>query len=190
MEYQHSRLPPLHTSPNSNSGCYPCANKCHLCKHYLVPGNTAKSHHNNRSFTIRQYVDCSVLNVIYLVNDNLCKLSNVGCTTNSMKDRWSTHKSHIKKGIRSCELASHVIDHPQQHVLDKASCVKYDKSLAKGLSVQILEWVKVEPEDDLTTRLKKCKVREGWWQKQMCTMEATGGLNKRDSQKESTDRSK
>ena len=95
-----------------------------------------------------------------------------------------------EKGIRSCELTSHIIDNPLKHLLDKTSCIKYDKSLSKGVSVQILESVRVEPNDDTDTRLKKCKIREGWWQKQLCTMEVTGGLNRRDSQKESTDQSK
>ena len=163
---------------------------CHLCKHYLVTGNVVKSHHNNRTFTIKQYVDCSTPNIVYLVNDNICKLSNVGCTTDGMNCRWSNHKSHIKKGIRTCELVNHVIDNTQHHVLDKTTAKTYDTTLSKGISIHLLESVKVDPNDDKITRLKKCKVREGWWQKQLCTMEISGGLNRRDSQKETTDKSK
>ena len=188
----HSKLPPLGFNNNlvSKTGCFPCTKGCHLCKHYLVPGNTVKSHHNNRIFYIKQYIDCSTQNVVYLVNDNICKLSNVGCTTSGMNPRWSNHKSHIKKGERTCELANHVINNPHKHILDKVTPKKYDISLSKGMTVQILECVKVDPSDNLITRLKKCKQREGWWQKQLCTMEVSGGLNKRDSQKESSDQSK
>ena len=189
----HSKLPSL--NPGSGNldnvtGCFPCKNKCHLCKHYLVPGNKVKSHQSNRVFTIRQYINCQTPNVIYLVNDDICKLSNVGCTTNAMNTRWSIHKSHVKKQERTCELANHFIDNPDKHVLDRSTPNKYDLSLSTGISIYLLEHVKVSPSDDTDIRLKKCKEREEWWQKQLCTMEVSGGLNRRDSQKESTDQSK
>ena len=187
----HSKLPSLNQDTTSpTTGCFPCKKGCHLCKNYLKAGSIVKSHHNNRTFFIKQYIDCFTPNVVYLVNDDTCKLSNVGCTTDGMNTRWSNHKSHIKNGIRTCELVNHIIDNPQNHVLDKTTSKMYDTSLSNGITIFLLESVKVDPNDDKIERLKKCKVREGWWQKQLCTMEISGGLNKRDSQKESTDQSR
>ena len=76
------------------------------------------------------------------------------------------------------------------HVLDKSSRKNVDASLSDQLSVHIIEKVRTKTGDDPDTKLKKCKEREGFWQNQLRTLEAYGGLNKRDSKKETSDQSK
>ena len=189
----HSKLPSLNPplrNQENNAGCHPCKDKCHLCKYYLVPRETVSSYHNSRVFNIKQYIDCTTPDVIYLVNDDICKQSYVGCTTGGMNPRWSNHKCHIKKGIHTCEFVSHLLNNPEKHILDKTSTKNYDISLSTGLSIYLLEHVKVELDDNVITRLEKCEKREDWWQKQMCTMAINGGLNKRDGQRKLTYASK
>ena len=47
-------------------------------------------------FKIKSVIDCLTRNVIYLINDNICKISSVGYTADNMKTRFANHKSHIK----------------------------------------------------------------------------------------------
>ena len=81
----------------------------------------------NLFFSLRRFVslntniDCNSKDVIYLINDKVCKLSNVGCTTDSLKTRFSNHKSHIKFKKRTCEVSKHFSDCETLHDLDKAS---------------------------------------------------------------------
>ena len=137
------------------------------------------------TFSIRQHLNCKTQNVIYLINCNICKKSNVGCATRAMKERWSGHKSHIKTYRHTCEIVNHVLDNNVEHPLNRSTNKLFDESLSQGIEIYLIEHVKVDRADDPETRLNKCMVREGFWQKQLRTMEIHGGLNKRDSQRES-----
>ena len=44
----------------------------------------------------------------------------------------------------------------------------------------VIEQVEVDDGDDNEEKLRKCKVREKYWQKQLKCMEITGGLNRRE----------
>ena len=69
-------------------------------------------------------------NVIYLINDNICKISSVGYTADNMKTRFANHKSHIKFNKRLCEVSKHIADNLILHELDQSSQMKYDTSLS------------------------------------------------------------
>ena len=73
-----------------------------------------------------KFIDCLTRNVIYLINDNICKISSVGYTADNMKTRFANHKSHIKFNKRLCEVSKHIADNLILHELDKSSYMKYD----------------------------------------------------------------
>ena len=135
----------------------------------------------NRTFRINDIVDCDTQNVIYVINDNICKVSSVGCTADAMKVRFRNHKSHIKNNKRMCEVSKHFSDNQQMHCLDKSSTVNYDNSLKKQTEVIIIEHVDVSGvAPDSKSRLKKCKEREWYWQNNLKTLRQYGGLNIRE----------
>ena len=105
----------------------PCVNGCYLCKFYLVKSQTVTSFHTNEIFNINAKIDCNTNNVIYLINDNICRISYTGCTVDTLKTRFSNHKSHIKHNKFTCELSKHFSNNPVLHDLDKTSFKAYDE---------------------------------------------------------------
>ena len=156
----HSKLPKL----NDNSGedhtvptgkCQTCQKKCVLCKHYLVESSTITSYHTSEVFNIQTTVDCKTENVIYIISDKICKINNVGCTVDSLQERFANHKSHIKKNKITCEVAKHYVNlNNSIHLLDKLSCAKYDISLREHIEVQGIEKVDVSEANSTYEKLK------------------------------------
>ena len=143
--------------------------------------NTAYSFHTNSVFNINQKLDCDSKNVIYIINDLLCKLSSVGCTSDAMKVRFRNHKSHIKNKRRTCEVSCHFIDNESTHVLDKSSNKMFNDTLKSQLEVVIIEQVNVSNiNDNSKSRLKECKGREWYWMNQLKTLRQYGGMNIRE----------
>ena len=119
----------------------PCEKGCYLCKNYLVKTKTITSYHTNEVFNINDKIDCNSRNVIYLINDNICRISYTGCTVDSLKTRFSNHKSHIKNNKLTCELSKHFINNPVIHELDKSSFKAFDISLKSQISITAVELV-------------------------------------------------
>ena len=72
---------------------------------------------------------------------------------------WRNHKSHIKKGVKSCEIASHFSNF---HNLDKtASISEFDSELKKQLRVTIIDQVVFDEQDSDDIKLRKMKQRKG-----------------------------
>ena len=118
---------------------------------------------------------------MYVINDKLCKLTSVGCSTDSLKGRFPNHKSHIKSYYRSCEVSKHYIDNETIHKLDRSTCAKFDLCLKEQLEVFVVEHVDVsQVGPDTKSRMKKCKEREWFWQNQLKTMRDYGGMNVRE----------
>ena len=89
-----------------------------------------------------------IRNVIYIINDNVCKISSVGYTADNMKTQFTNHESHIKYNNikynkRLCEVSKHFSDNLILHTLDKSSQLKYDNSLKEQIEVIIIEKVDV-----------------------------------------------
>ena len=78
---------------------------------------------------------------------NTCKQSYVGYTTSNLPKRFSNHKSHIKKGIRSCKLVNHFLD--VDHSLDFSTAESFNRTLSAHLSVIVVDTV------DLVVNLSK-----------------------------------
>ena len=110
----HSRFPSLEDSTDEKEpgdevqpigGCKKCkAKRCDFCNDFLKQTNTAYSYHTNSIFNINQNVNCESKNVVYVINDVICKISSVGYTSESIKVRFRNHKSHIKHERRTCEV--------------------------------------------------------------------------------------
>ena len=83
----HSRLPSLEDSSYEKEpgdevqpigGCKKCnAKRCDFCNNFLKQTNTAYSYHTNSIFNINQNFNCESKNVVYVINDLICKISSV-----------------------------------------------------------------------------------------------------------------
>ena len=111
--------------------------RCDLCNNFLKQTNTAYSYHTYSIFNINQNVNCESKNVVYIINDLICKISSVGCTSESIKVRFRNHKSHIKHERRTIEVSSHFTDNRAHHILDRSSNKTYTDSLSNQLEVII-----------------------------------------------------
>ncbi len=168
-------------SSQPSGGCFPCKNRCDLCKHFLRQTKTVTSFHTNSVFNINQNLDCDSKNVIYIINDIKCKISSVGCTSDSMKVRFRNHKSHIKTRRRTCEVSCHMIDNEVLHKLERQDAKSYTSSLSDNIEVILVEQVDTSQiAQDPLSRLSACKKREWFWQNQLKTLKQFGGLNVRE----------
>ena len=152
-----------------------------LLKNYLIKTDYAYSHQTETRFKIKSVIDCLTRNVIYLINDNICKISSVGYTADNMKTRFANHKSHIKFNKRLCEMSKHIADNLILHELDKSLQMKYDTSLSKQIEVTIIEEVDLtDVGTDIDSIRKKLKEREWYWQNNLKTLRQYGGFNVRE----------
>ena len=96
-----------------------------------------------------------------------------------MKDRWPNHKSHIKVGKKTCEIATHFKSLSNNvHKLDKSNHLAYTSDLRDHLSVQIIEYVAPIPGQDHKSLLQE---RENFWQGALKATTLYGGINKRSN---------
>ena len=161
----HSKLPSLNDNFNKNQstlnqygGCQPCEKSCVLCMNYLLKTDKAYSHQTNTKYKIKNIIDCNSRNVIYIINDNVCKISSVGYTADNMKTRFTNHKSHIKYNKLLCEVSKHFSDNLILHTLDKSSHLRYDNGLKEQIEEIIIEKVDVsEVGTDIESLRKKLK---------------------------------
>ena len=100
-------------------------------------------------------------------------------TTSNLPKRFSNHKSHIKKAIRSCKLVNHFID--VDHSLDFCTTESFNRTLSAHLSVIIVDTVDFASSVSKVEREKAMEAREGFFQTQLKTLERFGGMNTLDS---------
>ena len=95
----HSKLrkEDVHQESTHEGESKKCDKQCYVCKHYLVEASETDSYHTNTIHTIVGKSTCGTKGVVYMVQDNICKINYIGCTSDSVKVRFSNHKSHIKK---------------------------------------------------------------------------------------------
>ena len=168
-------------------GCFKCEKGCKFCKDFLDFPNNVWSYHTEQVFSFQHKLDCKSKNVIYKIDDIICKRSYVGSTVTGMNERWRNHKSHIRQGVKSCELTSHFSneDALQYHKIDKKANISHFDSTLKGhLRVTIIDQFNINESDNNLVKLSKCKEREAYWQNQLRNLNVYGGFNKRDSRRE------
>ena len=82
----------------------------------------------------------------------------MGSTINNFKSRWQNHKSHIRKSVRSCEIATHF--NSDFHDLVKEPLKTFDSQLSNQLEVIIfekLDFSRCQNQDD---KVRVAKERE------------------------------
>lgn len=182
----------LKTSPITEEnrpvfGSFKCKDNCKLCKSFMESPDKIRSFHTDREFNFEHALDCKSMNIIYKLDCLPCMRTSIGSTKNAMNSRWPGHKSHIRKSVKSCEVACHF---SSLHQLDKeASLSIFDAQLSKLLRVTIIDQVQMVETDSDTLRIKRLKERETYWQHQLRTLETFGGLNKQEARKETSARS-
>ena len=92
-----------------------------LCKNYLDKTDYTHSHQTETEFKNKSSVDCLTRNIVYIINDNIFKISSVCYTADNMKTRFANHNSQIKSNKRLCEVSKHIADNSILHQLDKSS---------------------------------------------------------------------
>ena len=173
----HSRYPQPMQFKN-HKGNINCKN-CNLCNFFLTDTNSIiKSLSTQEVFYINQTISCSDEHVVYVISDKLCRRQNVGSTDNHMKIRWSNHKSHIKNKVKNCRVAVHFNEPGHNHKFDINN--NYDTTLALELEVTLIDKVIPEPWDTTESITKKLLAKESYWQHQLKTLTADGGLNVRN----------
>ena len=152
---------------------------CALCNLYVSPTKIATSYNTNNTYKIKGTITCDSEYIIYQIKDSICKIDYVGYST-EIKRRWSNHKSHIKKYIKSCELSTHInFGAPDKHPLNRSTQAMYDKDLSSQLSVIFLEEVTIDPSWNYEQILEKMEAREYHWQCQLKVINSLGGICKR-----------
>ena len=113
-----------------------------------------------------------------MITDKICRnVFYVGCTHDSMKVRWANHKSHIKAGKKTCEIASHFTRLANTtHKLDKGNQKQFTSQLSQHLEVRLIESVDHIQGTNMKEHLES---REKFWQGALKAARLFGGINKR-----------
>ena len=146
----------------------------------MIESKTVTSPKTNLVFNIKSEISCLTENVIYLIYDKICTyIFYVDHTGDDMRTRWRNHKSHIKKGHKSCEISSHFINNSRTvHNLNKSNQTIFTSELSKQLSVMLIECVDPIPGK---TMKQACEARETYWQGALKASSLYGGINKRNN---------
>ena len=165
---------------NSDWGCFKCNKACTMCKIFLIECKTVTSPNTKQVYHIKSRISCDTENVIYMIRDKICEnVFYVGYTADCMKVRWRNHKSHIKMGKKTCEIASHFTRLASSvHKLDKSNQAAYTSQLSEQLEIVLLESVASIPGTDMKTHLLS---RETYWQGALKASKLFGGINKRSN---------
>ena len=109
---------------------------------------------------------------------NTCKQLYVGYTTSNLPKRFSNHKSHIKKGFRSCKLVNHFLD--IDHSLDFSTVSSFNTILSAHLTVKLVDSLEFDDSISKLDREKRWNIGL-YYQTQLKTLERYGGMNTLDS---------
>ena len=82
------------------------------------------------------------------------------------------HKSHSKRGIKSCRLTNHFLEKDHELVKDK-SHKEFDASLVKHVQIILFSSTVIY---ELKKKEKSCEERKGYWQHHLRTFEKFGGM--------------
>ena len=161
-------------------GCFKCDKLCTLCKNFIVESKTVTSSNTNQVFKIKSRITCDSVNIIYMITDKVCKdVFYVGYTEDTMKVRWRNHKSHIKMGKKTCEIASHFTRLSSSvHKLNRENQAAYTSQLSEQLEIVLIESVDSIPGVDMKKHLLS---RETYWQGALKASKLFGGINKRSN---------
>ena len=80
-----------------------------------------------------------ITGLIYLVECTTCESS-----YGNLPKRFSNHKSHIKRNVKSCRLTNHFLDKEHDLVRDKTQ-KEFGNSLVKHIIIKIIDNVELDP---------------------------------------------
>ena len=86
----------------------PCGKKYDSCDSFVPSQSYVIFNATGRNYYIRRDSSCSTSNVAYMAYCKKCKRQGIGSTI-SWIPRIRKYKSHIKKNVRSCKIATHFI---------------------------------------------------------------------------------
>jgi len=95
--------------PTEEPGYHPCGKRCDSCNNFVDHVNSFKCNATGKTFKLRKSITCCSKNVIYMCYCTNCKLQGIGSTV-KWKARLSNYKSHVKKHVKSCNIARHFIE--------------------------------------------------------------------------------
>ena len=87
-------------------------------------------------------ITCQNTGLIYLVECITCESSYVGYSIGNLPKRFSNHKSHIKRNVKSCRLTNHFLDKDHDLVRDKNQ-KEFDNSLVKHIRIKMIDNVEL-----------------------------------------------
>ena len=104
--------------------------RCKLCKE-ASPGMPGRGFHTS------QHLNCRSQMVVYMIVCKLCQKAYIGQTQDA-RQRWSSHKSHIRLATHTCNMATHWSNlHPLEMVGENK--LKDTDSIRSLLQFTILE---------------------------------------------------
>ena len=80
---------------------------CHLISDKIIITNKK----NGKSITVKSNGNCKSEDVIYAARCKICDLIYVGETKDSLKKRFSGHRSDSKNRPENCDLPEHIHEH-------------------------------------------------------------------------------
>ena len=93
-------------------GSYECDKGCILCREHFVEQTTFSSDQTGESFHIRHHMTYLVENFIYLLFCSKCKFKQyVGESKNTMRIRFTGHRSDIKLKSKNSGKIPYIIQH-------------------------------------------------------------------------------
>ena len=137
----------LNVDIDSKNGCFKCESNCKLWRDFLDCPDKIKSFHTDQEFNFKYALNCKSKNVIYKLDDILCKRTSVGGSNIGMSSRWKNHKSHIYKGLKSCDITCHFASDNCNILRNYSHINVFDEELKKQLCVTIINQL----------HLKKCR---------------------------------
>ena len=96
---------------------------------YFTPCDSFTSY-TTQVFSIGKRITCQPTGLIYLAECIICESSCVGYSISNLPKRFSNHKSHIKRNVKSCRHANHFLEKDHHLVRDKNQ-KEFDLSLVK-----------------------------------------------------------
>ena len=135
-----------------------CGNgRCRTCP-YIEECNSFSSTNNNHIFYpvlgSNNHLSCTTENVIYLISCQLCNNQYVGETMNSVRERFTRHRSSIKGGKSNQLVHGHF--HDEYHDLSNCKIIPIEKIEAPGLNQKQLTRYRLDKERQWIVTLQTC----------------------------------
>ena len=150
-----------YTPPTRTTDCgfFTCDNKCDLCQNFSTKSINFHSSTTGFTYKIKEKMDCTSKNVVYLVTCTKCNIQYTGSTSTQFKVRFRNHKSSMLTNKKTCELAVHYNKTPH--------------------NLKDFTFLPIEQIYQTNDNNKALLLREAYWMAQLQTLHPYG-LNKRN----------